>query len=74
MVKEQVLKLSAVITTRNEEANIAACIRSFDDFRDEVEVVVVDNFSSDSTRQIAESLGAKVFDKGPERCAQRNFG
>ena len=42
MVKEQVLKLSAVITTRNEEANIANCISSFAGFRDEVEVVVVD--------------------------------
>jgi glycosyltransferase involved in cell wall biosynthesis len=74
MAEERVLKLSVVITTRNEEANIANCISSFAGFRDEVEVVVVDNFSSDSTRQIAESLGAKVFDKGPERCAQRNFG
>lgn len=66
--------LSAVITTRNESANIANCVHAFDGFRDRVEVIVVDNASDDDTKAIAESLGAKVFDKGPERSAQRNFG
>ena len=68
------MKLTAVITTRNEEANIANCIGAFAQFRDDVEVVVVDNSSTDRTKQIAASLGAKVFDKGPERSAQRNLG
>ncbi len=67
-------KLSVVISTRNEEANIANCIGSFDGFRDEIEIIVVDNASSDRTKEIAASLGARVFDKGPERCAQRNLG
>ncbi len=66
--------LTAVITTRNESANIANCIRAFDGFRDDVEVIVVDNGSTDDTKSIAASLGAKVFDKGPERSAQRNLG
>lgn len=68
------MKLSVVITTRNEEANIANCIRAFDAFRDDVEIIVVDNASADDTKAIAASLGAKVLDKGPERCAQRNLG
>jgi len=68
------MKLSVVITTRNEENNIANCIRAFDPWRDEVEVIVVDNFSTDRTKEIARSLGAKVLDKGPERSAQRNLG
>jgi len=68
------MKLSAVITTRNEEANIANCIASFDGRRGDVEVVVVDNASTDRTKEIAASLGAKVLDKGPERSAQRNLG
>ena len=67
-------KLSVVITTKNEEANIANCIRSFDAFRDDVEIIVVDNSSEDATKDIAASLGAKVIDKGPERSAQRNCG
>ncbi len=68
------MKLSAVITTRNEEANIASCIGAFDKFRDDVEIVVVDNASTDATKKIAADLGAKVLDKGPERSAQRNLG
>ena len=68
------MKLSVVITTRNEEANIAACIRAFDAFRDAVEIIVVDNASTDRTKEIAAELGAKVLDKGPERSAQRNLG
>ena len=66
--------LSVVITTRNESANIANCINAFDGFRDRVEIIVVDNASDDDTKAIAESLGAKVLDKGPERSAQRNLG
>ena len=68
------MKLSAVITTRNEESNIANCIAAFDRFRADVEVIVVDNASTDATKSIAERMGARVFDKGPERSAQRNLG
>ena len=68
------MKLSAVITTKNEAANIENCILAFDEFRDDVEIIVVDNGSTDDTKAIAERLGVKVFDCGPERCAQRNFG
>lgn len=68
------MKLSVVITTRNEAANIANCIHAFDAVRDEVEVIVVDNASTDDTKKIAADLGAIVLDKGPERCAQRNLG
>ena len=66
--------LSVVIPTKNEEANVAACIRAFDGVRDLVEVIVVDNASTDRTCEIAASLGARVLEKGPERSAQRNAG
>lgn len=68
------MRLSVVITTRNEAANIANCIHAFDGFREDVEVIVVDNRSTDDTKRIAADLGAKVLDKGPERSAQRNLG
>lgn len=68
------MKLSVVITTRNEADNIANCIRAFDAVRDEAEIIVVDNASTDETKRIAAELGAKVLDKGPERSAQRNLG
>ena len=68
------MKLSVVITTKNEAANIANCINAFADFRKDVEIIVVDNQSTDETKKIAEDLGAVVLDKGPERSAQRNLG
>lgn len=48
---------SIVILTKNEELNIAACIRSAQAFS---EIVIVDSLSEDSTVQIAEELGARV--------------
>ena len=68
------MKLSVVIPTKNEESNISSCIRAFDAVREEVEVIVVDNASTDATKRIAAERGAKVLDKGPERSAQRNLG
>ena len=68
--------LSVVIPAKNEAANIAAALGAFDKLRGEglAETVVVDNFSSDATADIARGAGARVFLKGPERCAQRNLG
>jgi len=66
--------ISVVIPTKNEESNIGACLDAFAAFREAVELIVVDNSSPDRTRAIAEAKGAKVFLKGPERCAQRNCG
>lgn len=67
--------VSVVITTKNEEANIANCISSVkNQTYKNIELLLVDNYSTDSTQNIAKSLGAKVFSKGNERSAQRNFG
>ena len=70
------MKLSVVVTTRNESANIAACLEPFAGAVREglAETIVVDNASTDDTKDIARRLGATVLDKGPERSAQRNLG
>jgi glycosyltransferase involved in cell wall biosynthesis len=39
-----------------------------------IEVIVVDNYSKDSTPNIAKQYNLRFFTKGPERCPQRNFG
>lgn len=49
-------KISAVIITYNEEANIGRCINSLLNMVDEI--LVVDSFSMDATRRIVESYGA----------------
>jgi len=69
--------ISLIITTKNEEKNIANCLESIKKQsypREEMEIIVVDNNSTDKTKEIAFRYTEKVFDKGPERSAQRNFG
>jgi glycosyltransferase involved in cell wall biosynthesis len=52
-------KLSVVIIANNEEENIGRCIGSIKEIADEI--IVVDSFSSDKTREIAGNLGARVI-------------
>jgi glycosyltransferase involved in cell wall biosynthesis len=66
-------KITALIITLNEEKHIGACIDSLSGVADEV--LVVDSFSTDKTKIIAEAKGAKVIESdftgfGP----QRNLG
>lgn len=51
--------ISAVVITLNEAANIAACLKPL--LKVCKDIVVVDAFSSDGTKAIAESLGARVI-------------
>lgn len=53
------MKISTLINTRNEAANIAECL---DSVAWSDEVIVADQASTDATRQIAISKGAKVVD------------
>lgn len=67
--------VSVILTTKNEEGNIARVLESIKrQTYKNIEVVVVDNRSSDGTVQIAKKYTSKVYLKGPERSAQRNFG
>ena len=67
------IPVSIITISLNEEANIAMCLESLKRFD---EVWVVDSNSTDRTREIAESMGAKVvtFDwnrKYPKKSALR---
>ena len=53
------MKLSVVLATRNEEENIKRCLESVKDIVSEI--IIFDEYSTDSTREIAEKLGAKVY-------------
>ena len=67
--------VSVIVTTKNEERNIGACLESvFQQSMTLFEMIVVDNYSEDKTAEIAREYGADVFKKGPERSAQRNYG
>lgn len=55
------IKISATIITLNEEKNIGRCLESLQGLADEV--VVVDSFSSDKTKEICLSYGAKFIEQ-----------
>jgi glycosyltransferase involved in cell wall biosynthesis len=51
--------ISVVIIAFNEEKNIARCLQSVKDIADEI--VVLDSFSTDKTKEICESYGVKFY-------------
>lgn len=67
-------KVSLIITTKNEEDNIQRLLESItkQNYKN-IEIIVVDNNSSDNTKKIARKFTSLVFNRGPERSAQRNF-
>ncbi len=67
--------VSVIIPTKNSERTIRACLESVraQTYRN-FEIVVVDNFSSDSTVRIAKEYADLVLLAGPERTSQVKQG
>lgn len=66
--------VSVIVPAYNSAKTLDVCLKSVkEQTYPNIEIIVVDNSSIDNTRKIAEKYG-KVFIKGPERSAQRNFG
>ncbi len=53
------VRVTAVLITRDEEAHIRACLESLGPVADEI--IVADTGSTDQTRQIAAAMGARVL-------------
>lgn len=67
--------VSIIITSKNEESYIKNLLESIKkQTYSPIEIIVVDNNSEDETKRIARRYTQLVFNKGPERSAQRNFG
>jgi glycosyltransferase involved in cell wall biosynthesis len=69
--------ISVIVTTKNERNYLEDCLASIkkQNFpQQSIEIIVVDNNSIDGTQEIAKKFTDKVFNKGPERSSQRNFG
>lgn len=52
--------ISVIILTYNEELNLSKCLASISGWADEI--IIIDSFSSDATKKIGESFGAKIFE------------
>lgn len=70
---DEKLPISAVILTKNEEKNIERCIDSLSFCS---EIVVIDDYSTDKTAEIAEKHGAVIVERKLKNdfTSQRNFG
>jgi glycosyltransferase involved in cell wall biosynthesis len=67
--------ISIIIPAYNSSRTLEACLRSIkEQTYSPIELIVVDNHSTDGTAGIAKKYTEKVFIKGPERSTQRNFG
>lgn len=72
--------ISVIIPTRNSKWILPVCIRGILENnypKDKVEIIIVDNESSDGTVEYAKKIGARVYSllgKPPLVCQQRNLG
>jgi len=67
--------VAVIVTTRNSGQTLEACLVSIrQQTYPGIELVVVDNHSSDATMEIAHRYADTVHTIGPERSAQRNHG
>lgn len=68
--------VTVVVTSKNEEKKIRDCLLSIkkQGYKGKVEVIVVDNNSTDKTKEIAREFTKMVFNCSGERSKQRNFG
>lgn len=67
--------VSIIIPTKNSEEVIGTCLKSVgEQTYPDIEVVVVDSYSSDGTREIAEKFGAKIIVSKTMRSKARNIG
>jgi len=62
--------VSVVIPTRNSANHLEECLLSIKrQSYPNIEIIVVDNNSSDRTKEIASLVADSVYNKTPERCA-----
>lgn len=67
--------VSVIVPTKNSAAYLEGCLRSIkNQSYSPIELIVVDNKSTDETSKIAQKYADKFYTRGPERSAQRNYG
>lgn len=67
--------ISVIVPTKNSSQFLDECLLSIkNQTYPNIELIVVDNFSTDETENIARKYTNRFFRLGPERCAQRNYG
>ena len=67
--------VSVIIPTKNSSKTLALCLDSIknQDYKN-IEIMVVDNYSTDDTIKIANGYANKIYTFSPERSSQMNYG
>ncbi len=67
--------VSIIIPSKNSDDTMVECLTSVisQSYRP-IEIIVIDDFSTDSTKEIAESMGSFVVSHGGERSSAKNLG
>ena len=67
--------VSVIVTTKNSSSFLKKLLETIREqsYKGQ-EIVLVDNNSQDNTVEIARKFTTKIYNLGPERSAQRNFG
>jgi arabinofuranan 3-O-arabinosyltransferase len=68
------VSVAVVVPTRDSMRTLGACLRSIRAQDVPVQLIVVDNASTDGTYELARELADTAVRGGPERSAQRNTG
>ncbi len=72
---EQTPLVSVIVPTKNSAETLERCLASIRmQSYSAIELIVVDNFSTDSTQEVAGRFADHIYTKGPERSTQRNSG
>ena len=67
--------VSIIIPTKNSAKTLARCLESIINQQYEnIEIIIVDNFSTDDTLEIARKYTTAIHEFGPERSFQVNYG
>ena len=67
--------VSVIVTTYNNERILHTCLQSVKkQTYNKIEIILVDNNSTDETKKVASLFTENILNKGPERSEQRNFG
>lgn len=73
--KGEAPKISAVIPTYNSASTLKECLKSIQkQTYEQIEVIVVDNYSEDETAEIAKKFGARLISRKAGRAEARNIG
>jgi glycosyltransferase involved in cell wall biosynthesis len=67
--------VSVIIPTKNSSKTLAKCLDSIksQDYEN-IEIIVVDNYSTDNTLEIAKRFTNAAYSASPERSSQMNYG